>query len=57
MAAESGERAQLKLVGDSLTGNAHRIVGSGDDGLALSPDGRTLALPIPSIFYTTIYLQ
>lgn len=43
ISVESGERVQLNLPGDSSTGNAHRNVGSGDAGPALSPDGRTLA--------------
>lgn len=43
ISAESGEHVQLKLVGDSSTGSVHRNIGSGEHGLALSPDGRTLA--------------
>jgi Tol biopolymer transport system component/DNA-binding winged helix-turn-helix (wHTH) protein len=43
ISAESGERTQLKLLGDSSTVGGHRDDGTGDHGVALSPDGRTLA--------------
>jgi Tol biopolymer transport system component/DNA-binding winged helix-turn-helix (wHTH) protein len=43
ISVESGQQAQLKLLGDWWSGNAHRNLHSGDAGLALSPDGRTLA--------------
>jgi Tol biopolymer transport system component/DNA-binding winged helix-turn-helix (wHTH) protein len=43
ISVESGQQAQLKLLGDGWSGNAHRNLPNGDAGLAVSPDGRTLA--------------
>ncbi len=43
ISVESGEQAQLNVPEDSSAGKAHGNVRTGDYGLALSPDGRTLA--------------
>ena len=47
ISVESGQQTQLKPLGDSGSGNAHRNFPTGDvngdAGLAVSPDGRTLA--------------
>ena len=43
ISVESGQQAQLKPLGNSWSSSAHGDLAHGDAGLALSPDGRTLA--------------